>query len=67
VWPLLAPAALVLVSTALVYGTPRFRAPAEPSVVVLAAVGAAVLLSRRWPALEPGVAEVEPGPASPPA
>jgi 4-amino-4-deoxy-L-arabinose transferase-like glycosyltransferase len=53
IWPLLAPAVLVLVAAALVYGTPRFRAPAEPSVVVLAAVGAAALLARRWPAWSP--------------
>jgi hypothetical protein len=60
IWPLLAPAVLVLAAAAVVYGTPRFRAPAEPSVVVLAAVGAAALLARRWPAWSPE-------PVSPPA
>ena len=49
IWPLLAPAVLVVVAAALVYGTPRFRAPAEPSVVVLGAVGSAALLARPWP------------------
>ena len=58
VWPLLAPAWLVVASTALVYGTPRFRAPVEPTVVVLAAVGVMALLARRWPQLEPS--EIEP-------
>jgi 4-amino-4-deoxy-L-arabinose transferase-like glycosyltransferase len=65
VWPLLAPVWLVLASTAFVYGTPRFRAPAEPVVVVLAAVGVMALLARRWPRLAPRVAEVEaPAPAA---
>jgi 4-amino-4-deoxy-L-arabinose transferase-like glycosyltransferase len=53
IWPLLAPVVLVVVAAALVYGTPRFRAPAEPTVVVLAAVGVAGLLARRWPAWAP--------------
>jgi 4-amino-4-deoxy-L-arabinose transferase-like glycosyltransferase len=64
VWPLLAPVWLVLASSALVYGTPRFRAPAEPTVVVLAAVALAALLARRWPRLEPVVPEPEPAPAT---
>ena len=64
-WPLLAPGVLVLVSTALVYGTPRFRAPAEPVVVVLAAVGVAALLARRWPEWQLDVTEVAvPAPAA---
>jgi len=53
IWPLLAPVVVVVVAAALVYGTPRFRAPAEPSVVVLASVGVAALLARRWPAWVP--------------
>jgi len=53
IWPLLAPAVLVVVAAALVYGTPRFRAPAEPSLVVLGAVGTAALLARHWPAWAP--------------
>ena len=53
VWPLLAPVWVVLVSAVAFYGTPRFRAPAEPVVVALAAVGAVALLSRRRPGLMP--------------
>jgi 4-amino-4-deoxy-L-arabinose transferase-like glycosyltransferase len=65
VWPLLAPVWLVLLSAAAVYGTPRFRVPTEPTVVVLACVGAMAVLARRWPALEPVVAGA-PDPASDP-
>jgi hypothetical protein len=36
-WPLLAPAVLMTVVAAATYGQTRFRAPAEPSLVVLAA------------------------------
>ena len=60
IWPLLAPVWLVLLSSAAVYGTPRFRVPVEPTVVVLAAVGATAVLARRWPRLEPVVSEVPP-------
>jgi hypothetical protein len=37
-------------STVLSYGQPRFRLPAEPSLVVLAAVAVAAALTRRRPA-----------------
>jgi 4-amino-4-deoxy-L-arabinose transferase-like glycosyltransferase len=37
-WPLLAPVVMVLLVTASVYGSIRFRVAAEPSIVVLAAV-----------------------------
>jgi 4-amino-4-deoxy-L-arabinose transferase-like glycosyltransferase len=37
VWPLLVPAVVVTAGTLLAYGQTRFRAPAEPSIVVLAA------------------------------
>ncbi len=47
VWVLLTPVWLVLTAAALFYGSPRFRAPAEPTVVVLAAVGVTALLERR--------------------
>ena len=43
IWPLLAPVALVVLAAAVFYGTPRFRVPAEPTVVVLAAVGISAL------------------------
>jgi 4-amino-4-deoxy-L-arabinose transferase-like glycosyltransferase len=55
VWPLLAPVWVVLFSAVAFYGTPRFRSPAEPVVVVLAAVGICALLGRRRPSLAPAV------------
>jgi len=58
VWPLVVPIVLVTLAAALVYGIPRFRAPAEPSIVVLGAVGLAALLARRWPAWAPDVEEL---------
>ncbi len=39
-WLLVVPPAAVIVVVALTYGNPRFRAAAEPAVVVLAALGA---------------------------
>jgi len=38
VWPLLVPFAIVALVVVLGYGIPRFRVPAEPSIVVLASV-----------------------------
>ena len=55
VWSLLAPVGLVLGAAAVFYGTPRFRAPVEPTVVVLATVGACALAARRWPAARPDI------------
>jgi 4-amino-4-deoxy-L-arabinose transferase-like glycosyltransferase len=46
VWPLLMPVAIVAIVVALGYGITRFRVPAEPSIVVLAAV-TIVYLGRR--------------------
>jgi hypothetical protein len=46
-WWLIVPPAAVLATTVLFYGAHRIRAPAEPVVVVLAAVGA-VALYERW-------------------
>jgi 4-amino-4-deoxy-L-arabinose transferase-like glycosyltransferase len=63
VWPLLAPVWLVVGAAAVFYGTPRFRVPAEPTVVVLATVGACALAARRWPAARP---DVPAGSARPP-
>jgi 4-amino-4-deoxy-L-arabinose transferase-like glycosyltransferase len=45
-WPLLVPPIIVTASTVLSYGQTRFRAPAEPSLVVLAAVAAAAVFAR---------------------
>ena len=53
-WPLLVPAIVVTVGTVFAYGQTRFRAPAEPCLVVLAAV-AIVAIRRRAPA-DDGVA-----------
>lgn len=44
--PVLAPTIVVVTSTALTYGSLRFRAPAEPMLVVLGAIGIARLLDR---------------------
>ncbi|HEX8743143.1 MAG TPA: glycosyltransferase family 39 protein [Thermoleophilaceae bacterium] len=44
---LLAPAAVVTISSAVGYGVPRFRHAFEPSLVVLAALGLVALLERR--------------------
>jgi 4-amino-4-deoxy-L-arabinose transferase-like glycosyltransferase len=46
-WWLAVPLAAVVVTTIVFYGSHRIRAPAEPVVVVLAAVGAVALWDRR--------------------
>jgi hypothetical protein len=65
-WPLLVPVAIVTFIGALSYGQVRFRAPAEPSIVVLAAV-AVVAAARRLRPEAPERAEhgSEPSAASP--
>jgi 4-amino-4-deoxy-L-arabinose transferase-like glycosyltransferase len=45
-WPLLVPAVAVTVAVALTYGQTRFRAAAEPSIVLLAAVALVALWTR---------------------
>jgi hypothetical protein len=45
--PLVAPVVIVTVTAALIYGNPRFRAIAEVSIVVLAAIGIEDLWNRR--------------------
>jgi 4-amino-4-deoxy-L-arabinose transferase-like glycosyltransferase len=45
-WPLAVPVAVVVVTSALTYGNQRFRIGAEPSSVVLAAVGVVALVRR---------------------
>jgi hypothetical protein len=47
VWPLLVPIVVVTFSAVVFYGQPRLRAPAEPSIVVLAAVGVVSWLDAR--------------------
>jgi len=44
-WPLLAPILIVTVASAATYGQTRFRVPAEPSLVILGAIGLAVLVT----------------------
>ncbi len=48
-WPLLMPPLIITLGTVLAYGQTRFRVPAEPSLVVLAAVALAALSTRWWP------------------
>ena len=48
-WPLLMPPLIVSVASVLSYGQTRFRSPAEPVLVVLAAVGIAALVARWRP------------------
>jgi 4-amino-4-deoxy-L-arabinose transferase-like glycosyltransferase len=47
VWPLLVPAVVVTAAAVGFYGQPRFRAPAEPAIVVVAAIGMDAGLARR--------------------
>jgi 4-amino-4-deoxy-L-arabinose transferase-like glycosyltransferase len=49
-WPLLVPVLIVTIASAVTYGQTRFRVPAEPSLVVLAAVAVAAVVARDWPA-----------------
>lgn len=56
-WPLLVPPLVVTLGTILAYGQTRFRVPAEPTIVVLAAVSLAALANRWWP--ERGTPEPE--------
>jgi 4-amino-4-deoxy-L-arabinose transferase-like glycosyltransferase len=51
-WPLLVPVLVVTVAAVLFYGQPRFRAPAEPAIVVLAAVAIDAWLRARAPERE---------------
>jgi len=55
---------VVTAGTLLAYGQTRFRVPAEPTIVVLAAVSLAALTNRWWP--ERGTPEPEPEPRDEP-
>jgi len=46
VWPLLVPFGIVVAVVLFGYGIPRFRVPAEPSIVVLGAVGVVAAWTR---------------------
>ena len=52
-WPLLIPPIIVTLGTVLAYGQTRFRVPAEPTIVVLAAVALTALSHRWWPEASP--------------
>jgi hypothetical protein len=45
-WPILVPPIIVVASTLVSYGQTRFRVPAEPSIVLLAAVAIGALATR---------------------
>jgi len=49
VWPLLSAGVVVVLSTALTYGQQRFRAAAEPAILVLAAAALVAVARRRAP------------------
>jgi 4-amino-4-deoxy-L-arabinose transferase-like glycosyltransferase len=49
-WPLLVPVLIVTIASAATYGQTRFRVPAEPTLVVFAAVAIAAVAARDWPA-----------------
>src|SRR5256885_410818 len=49
-WPLLVPALIVTIASAATYGQTRFRVPAEPTLVVLAAVAIGAVVAHDWPA-----------------
>jgi 4-amino-4-deoxy-L-arabinose transferase-like glycosyltransferase len=53
IWPLLAFVVNVAVAVAVTFGQPRYRAPADVAVTVLAAVALAALLRRRGGAARP--------------
>jgi 4-amino-4-deoxy-L-arabinose transferase-like glycosyltransferase len=61
VLPVLAPVIVVLVSTALTYGSLRFRTPAEPVLVVLGAIGLDRLMVRFGAPDDAPAAAVTPG------
>ena len=48
VWPLVVPIVVVTSVTVLIGGIIRYRAVAEPSLIVLAAIGIGAVLDRRW-------------------
>jgi hypothetical protein len=49
-WPLLVPVLIVTIASAATYGQTRFRVPAEPTLLLLAAVAIAAVVARDWPA-----------------
>ncbi len=54
IWPLVVPPVIVTVGALLSYGQTRFRVPAEPVIVVLAACALAILVRRRSTPAPPG-------------
>jgi hypothetical protein len=64
-WPLVAPAVIVVVATAITFGQTRYRTTAEATLAVLAAVAldASLPRKRRWPRQRAGTS----GPSQAPA
>lgn len=60
IWPLVVPIVVVTMVTLLIGGVTRYRAAAEPSLIVLAALGIVALLARRDPAPSPWATGREP-------
>jgi hypothetical protein len=65
IWPLLAFVVNVAVAVVVTFGQPRYRAPVDVAVTVLAAVALSVLLRRRRTVAEPPVHELPPVTAAP--
>ncbi len=64
VWPLVVPAVVVTAGTLLTYGQTRFRVPAEPSIVVLAAVATVAIFDRVTRSRAPVDDHVGPAPSA---
>jgi hypothetical protein len=58
IWPLVVPIVVVTAVMLLIGGIPRYRAAAEPSIVVLAALGVGALLLRRARRADPAPPQV---------
>jgi 4-amino-4-deoxy-L-arabinose transferase-like glycosyltransferase len=63
-WPLLVPPVVVTLGAIAAYGQTRFRVPAEPTIIVLAAVSIVALTRRWWPERETAGPAPD-GPAAP--
>jgi hypothetical protein len=61
IWPVVVPIVVVTAVMLLIGGIPRYRAAAEPSIIVLAALGVGAFLLRRSRRGDPA-----PAPAPPP-
>lgn len=64
-WPAVAPVVVMLVGVVSAFASTRYRASAEPAMVILAAAGAVSLLDRWWERRRSARAEAEPDAAAP--